>query len=76
MSSFAQAFSGPTRMGGHFVDMFPKGQDITWNLLPYIAIWVIFALILLVSPTSLFVHSRVSLTFSTLDLALHYPLCP
>ncbi|KIV90998.1 hypothetical protein PV10_05592 [Exophiala mesophila] len=48
MSSFAQAFSGPTRMGGHFVDMFPKGQDITWNLLPYIVIWLIFAVILLI----------------------------
>ena len=49
MSSLADALSGPTRMGGHFVDMFPKGQDITWNLLPYILIWVAFGIVLIVS---------------------------
>ncbi|KAL2417709.1 Dolichyl-phosphate beta-glucosyltransferase [Exophiala dermatitidis] len=35
-------------MGRHFVDLYPRGADLTWRMVPFILIWAAFAAIVVV----------------------------
>ena len=38
----------PIPMGGHWKSMFSEDEDLTWRILPYVFVWVVFGLIFIV----------------------------